>query len=131
MKSLPVEPIDLAPFQSILDEADRCFRLDVSYAVAVSKAARTIASKRVLWKLRLELREASDVAQAKCGREKPFNCATLDPCGVGTCKFAQGDLASLTVPDCAGDTERPQTSSKGDFSLEAAAEPLRQLREQS
>jgi hypothetical protein len=39
-------------FASVLEEADQDFRLDVSYAVAVAKAARTIAAKRSMWQSR-------------------------------------------------------------------------------
>lgn len=36
-------------FASIFEDADKAFREDVSYAVAVAKAARTIAAKRRMW----------------------------------------------------------------------------------
>jgi hypothetical protein len=39
-------------FSECLEEADRDFRTDVSYAVAVAKAARTIAAKRSMWQSR-------------------------------------------------------------------------------
>ncbi len=41
-----IELIDLAPFNRMLSEADRDFRIDVSYAVAVAKSARHIAAKK-------------------------------------------------------------------------------------
>lgn len=128
MKSSSSGPIDMRPYLKLLREADESFRTDVSYAVAISKAARTISWKRELWKLRLELRQASDKAQTKCANEKPFKCDNLSPCGVGDCKFAEGDLIFLDVPNCPGNTKRPQKDSKGLFGLESAVEPLRDLR---
>lgn len=41
--------IDYRQFSAILQEADEAFRLDVAYAVAVAKAARTISAKRSMW----------------------------------------------------------------------------------
>lgn len=39
-------------FAAALKAADEDFRTDVAYAVAVAKAARTIAAKRSMWQSR-------------------------------------------------------------------------------
>jgi hypothetical protein len=42
----------LEQFESDFEAADRDFRTDVAYAVAVAKAARVIAAKRSMWQSR-------------------------------------------------------------------------------
>lgn len=104
--------------------------MDVSYAVAVCSGARSIESKRAVWKLRLELRAASKKARWECSKRKPFVCNNVSPCGLGACAFAEGELRLLTI-ESPGHTERPQEDSMPSYSLEGAVESLRQLRERS
>lgn len=123
-------PVDFDRFASLLAEADRAYRLDVSYAIAVCGAARSIESKREVWKLRLELRSASKTAQLQCRKVTQFKCDNTSPCGLGDCKFAQGEMALLHIQS-PGHTMRPQVDSQPSYGLEGAVESLRQLRSSS
>src|SRR6185503_12305131 len=107
----------LVEFLPLLQQADRAYRADVSYAVAMSNAARAIESKREVWKLRLELREASKNAQKTCKDTKPFVCDNEAPCGLGSCRFAEGDMVLLNIKS-PGNTSRPQFYSKEPYGLE-------------
>lgn len=49
-----MKDLDYRQYIAIFNEADEAFREDVSYAVAVAKAARTIAAKRKMWNKRRE-----------------------------------------------------------------------------
>jgi hypothetical protein len=45
-------PVDLATFIPDIDQALGAFAVDVSYAVAMARAAVTIANKRKVWQAR-------------------------------------------------------------------------------
>ena len=124
------EMADLNQFTPLLEEADRAYRADVAYSVAICSAARSIESKREVWKLRLELREASKQAQSQCRKAESFVCVTEAPCGLGTCKFAKGEFTQLDIIS-PGNTQRPQYYSKGPYGLEACVEELKKLRADS
>lgn len=124
------EPVSMNQFLSLLKEANKAYRRDVSYSIAMCNAARSVESKREVWKLRLELREASKKAQAKCRKADSFVCDNEAPCGLGSCKFAKGDLVLLQIVS-PGNTVRPQIQSKGTYGLESVVEPLRELRTDS
>lgn len=47
--------IDTSPYQGLLEEALVAFRSDVSYAVAIARAAVIIENKRKTWKSRSEM----------------------------------------------------------------------------
>lgn len=130
MKKAVDAPIDTALFDDLLNEADKAYRADVSYAIAVCGAARSIESKRKVWQLRLELREAAKKAQYECSKVKPFKCDNVSPCGLGSCKFAKGEMALLTL-ESPGNTMRPQEDAREPYGLEGAVEALRELREGS
>lgn len=123
-------PINIEKFASLIAEADRAYRMDVSYAIAVCGSARSIESKREVWKLRLELRVASKQAQLQCRKVAQFKCDNLSPCGLGNCKFAEGEMALLHIQS-PGHTMRPQVDSQPSYGLEGAVESLRQLRDSS
>ena len=122
--------VDVNRFASLLEEANRAYRIDVSYAIAICGAARSIESKRDVWKLRLELRAASKSAQLQCRKVPQFRCDNLSPCGLGNCKFAQGEMALLHIQS-PGHTMRPQLDSQPSYGLEGAVDSLRQLRASS
>lgn len=130
MKKNTDSPISIDAFSSLLVEADKAYRKDVSYAIAVCGAARSIESKREVWKLRLELREAAKKARFACSKVKSFKCENTSPCGLGACRFAEGDMMLLTLQS-PGNTLRPQIDSMASYGLEGAVESLRQLREGS
>lgn len=120
--------IEVDYFKEMLNDAQLAYRTDVAYAVAVSSAARAIETKRSVWKVRLELREAAKQAKSQCENSEQFKCITTEPCGTGSCKFSKGDLSLLQISSASGTTERPQDNSCGAYSLEAAIEPLLNLR---
>lgn len=120
--------LNLEPFRNMLEDAQRVYRKDVAYAVAVSNAARAIQTKRAVWKLRLELRAAAKEAKMQCKKSTQFICKTVEPCGTGTCKFAHGELTLIELSEAPGSTERPQRDSTGPYSLETALAPLSALR---
>lgn len=120
-------PVD---FTLVVDSAVRAFGSDVSYAVAIISAAVSIRKKRSSWELRRELRQAEKAARELCSDASPFSCHTLSPCGTATCKFAQGDLTLVKASHCPGSTPRVQQNAiGGNYSVEAAIEPLTLLRQ--
>jgi hypothetical protein len=130
MKKAVDTSIDTTLFDDLLSEADKAYRADVSYAIAVCGAARSIESKRKVWQLRLELREAAKKAQYKCSKVSPFKCENVSPCGLGSCRFAEGEMTLLTLRS-PGSTIRPQEDSMEPYGLEGAVDALRELREDS
>lgn len=48
----PRGPVDVTRFQSEVDAALEAFAVDVSYAVAMARAAVTITRKRAVWQAR-------------------------------------------------------------------------------
>lgn len=116
------EPIDVTPFREHIAEALAAFATDVSYAVAMARAAVIIVKKRQVWQARKELRAAEAQAHAEC-RQATFDCHAVSPCGAGDCKFAQGEYAALDVA-APGTAVRPQQRSIGGYSLEPAVAAL-------
>jgi hypothetical protein len=121
-------PVDTACFADALNAAYLAFSGDVSYAVAMARAAVTIVRKRAVWQARRDTRQAEATARVLCESAGSFHCSVEDPCGTGGCKFAVGEMALVQVPECAGPTRRPQQRSRGTYSIEAAVKPLIDLR---
>lgn len=120
---------DQTRFDDEIAAACAAFATDVSYAVAMARAAVTITRKRDLWLARKELREAEVKARTRCADTGAFDCHAHDPCGTGDCKFAEGHLAALDIPTVlAAATERPQTHCTGPYNIDNAVEPLLALR---
>jgi len=86
-------------YVSVVDSALAAFSQDVSYAVGMVRQATTIQSKREVWAIRSELRDAEALARKMCADDVVVGCAAKTPCGVGPCRFAQGDLASAVVAE--------------------------------
>lgn len=121
-------PSSAAAMSELLGRALDAFRSDVSYVVAISSAATVIENKRVVSRLRTELRHAETQARKQCGLAEAFFCVNPSPCGVGACPFAKGDLAKLRVDCPSGTTARPQASLYDDYSIDQVVTPLRKLR---
>ncbi len=116
-------PVDPDTFAAVVEQALAAFTVDVSYAVAMARAAVVISTKRRVWSARRELREAEARAHAECVATGPFDCHAQSPCGVGDCKFARGEHAAITAPAAPGTTVRPQRGA-GTYSLEPAVTAL-------
>lgn len=116
-------PTDPAVFAAAVDTALAAFGTDVSYAVAMARAAVVIGRKRRVWQARKDLREAEARAHAECAATGPFDCHAESPCGTGDCKFATGEHAALAVT-APGPTVRPQASNRRTYSLEPAVAAL-------
>jgi len=121
-------PVDVSHFATDIDNALRAFTDDVTYAVAMARSAVTIVRKRGVWQARRDARAAESAAHAECRNAKPFTCLALSPCGTGDCKYAQGEMTLLDIPDADGPTARPQASRAGRYSIESVVEPLIALR---
>jgi len=115
-------------YVSVVDSALAAFSQDVSYAVGMVRQATTIQSKREVWAIRSELRDAESLARKMCADDTVVGCAAKTPCGVGLCRFAQGDLASAVVADEAlvGGMKKPCGGTG--FEIDAAVSVLRRLR---
>lgn len=125
------KPVDTAVFTDVVDEALSAFLEHEMYVVDMIKRARAIIHKREVGTARKELKQAEREARIKCESSKPFHCESISPCGTGDCKFAQKDLVWLQIktPKNAEKTrERPQESTHGTYSLEAAVLPLYKAR---
>lgn len=120
---------DVARFADEVAAAYAAFTVDVSYAVAMARAATTIARKRRVWQARRDAKTAEVTAHHLCRSAGAFQCAAISPCGTEDCKFAAGEMAVLTgLGDCAGITARPQPSNRNLYTIEAAVAPLASLR---
>jgi hypothetical protein len=125
--------IDTAPFEAVVEEAIVAFSTDPSYAIMMARQSSTIAHKRAIWALRIELRKAEADAVQQCRTSEPFVCSNQGPCGTGPgCRFARGDLALLEVepsPHRAGKSVRPMPSEhERSYSIETAVRPLHAAR---
>lgn len=117
------------PVSDLVHEALSAYSRDPSYAIAMARQAQTIISKRRVWAVRLELREAERRARAACASDpEPFTCHVRGPCGVGVCPYAPSELSSLVLPPEAGRTSRPRSSSQPTYSIEQAVRPLLERR---
>jgi hypothetical protein len=95
----------------LLDDALAAFAVDHTYAAAMARSAVGFAAKRHSAALRTQLRQAAHQAVSECeARRGEFACENRTPCGTGACKFAQGDLALITVESLNGRQERPANS---------------------
>ncbi len=113
---------ELVALRRRVDVALAAFGTDVSYAVAIARAADVIVAKRRAWVARRTLVAAEATARAECA-EVSFECHAMSPCGTGDCKFARGDLAALVAP-AAGPVSRPQAVSTGGYDLQPAITAL-------
>ena len=89
---------DITAYVPVVDQAMRAFAADVSYAVGMVRQATTIQSKREVWAIRSELRDAESSAQKLCAEDAVVGCSSKTPCGIGSCRFAQGDLSEILIP---------------------------------
>lgn len=120
--------IDTDSFSDLVDEAGRAFGHDVLYAVSMLKAAQTIRRKRDIWQAKKDLREAEKQAVELCSKAGTFVCSNRTPCGTGSCKFASGDLALITIESVNGSVQRPQEWASGSYELSDALEELLKIR---
>jgi hypothetical protein len=83
-----------SPFAPIVEPALEAFASDSSYATAIARAAVAIKSKRVVWDLRVRLRQAASEAVAVCraSQAPERSCSLQTPCGTGACPFAAPGL---------------------------------------
>jgi hypothetical protein len=136
------QPIpDLDRFQPLVDEFLRAAALDESYAVAICDSAVRVATKRRVWSIRVELRDAEQAARKACAAAGPRDCRATAPCGVSAlCAFSQGDLREIDPPAIAKGVStsvratrpqpRPESAPGYEYSLESATAPLLALREE-
>jgi Tfp pilus assembly protein PilX len=115
-------PVEVSGFHDTVTRAMHAFSSDVSYAVAMARAATAIRRKRALWHARRALKDAEADARAQCADTEPFDCHATAPCGVGDCKFAHDDLASMTGVAADGPHHRPQAVAAGPYSLDRAVD---------
>lgn len=99
--------VDVALFAGDVADAIAAFGRDVTYAVSMARAAVAIEHKRRSWDARKRLRQAEAAAHAEC-EQHDFTCHAVAACGTGDCKFAQDELAGLTVAAPGGKSRRPQ-----------------------
>lgn len=114
--------IDVARFKPVVDQALAAFAADLGYTEAMVTAARGVRHKRFVWSLRIEVREQTACAQAKCAK-RSFTCDAASPCGFGDCYF-RGPLqlpvvAPLDKKGEPGKGRRPQESTYPHYDLEA------------
>jgi hypothetical protein len=120
--------LDVSAFAEVIDQATRAFGRDLDYGTQMAVAARQILFKRSKWNLRLEVREAVATAMAECSQAEPFDCAAVQSCGTGTCKYAVGPLALLESPAIPGNLTRPQSSDTPKFHPDSALPELMKIR---
>jgi Tfp pilus assembly protein PilX len=120
----PAHPVDARLFADQVHDALLAFAEDVTYAVAMARAAAVIIHKRAMWAARAQLREAEARAHTLCATTAAFECHATSACGTGDCKFAVGEHAALTVAAPDGDHTRPQVQNTGNYSLDAAVAAL-------
>jgi post-segregation antitoxin (ccd killing protein) len=118
-----IRSVDVTTFADEVADALRAFGHDVSYAVSMARAAVAIESKRRAWEARKEIRAAEAAARIECASHD-FHCHAQAPCGVGDCKFAQGELSQLHVNAGSGKVIRPQRHDTADYSIESAVAAL-------
>ena len=115
---------DIAAYVPVVDQALRAFSSDVSYAVGMVRQATTIQSKREVWAIRSELRDAESSARKLCAQDGA-GCLLQTPCGVGQCRFAQGDLAEITVPESGLVAGKPKPGGGVGYEVDSAIAALR------
>jgi len=90
----------------LVAEAYEAMSRDFTYVTAMSKMATGILSKQHAWRLRSELHQAQNDAMIECAGHT-FACDSLSACGTGSCRFAHGVFADITVPAAPGKILRP------------------------
>jgi hypothetical protein len=123
-----VEEVDCSRFEGLVEDGLRAFLSDSVYATTMAARAVSIVSKRSIWALRMELREAESRAQKQCSHDGVYFCTNQGPCGTGQCPFAMGDLAKLNLAALEGRADRPVRSAYPSYSLEEAIPVLAGLR---
>jgi len=88
------------------------------------RQATTIQSKREVWAIRSELRDAETSARKLCAQDG-MGCLLQTPCGVGSCRFAQGDLAEITVPESGLVAGKSKPTGGVGYEVDAAIAALR------
>ncbi len=116
---------DIAAYVPVVDQAMRAFAADVSYAVGMVRQATTIQSKREVWAIRSELRDAESGARKLCSEDAVVGCESKTPCGVGTCRFAQGDLVEIVLPPETLVASIPKPCGGMGYEIDAAVAALR------
>lgn len=115
-------------FAEVISTAAAAFAADHSYAAAIAGAAVTVRRKRHTAGLRDLLRSSSARAVAVCALAEGGPCASLTPCGTGTCVFAAGVLTRVTTQSPAGRARRPaRHAGPASFSPDDALAELEQL----
>lgn len=125
------EAMERAPYaarQDYADEAYAAMGIDVAYVAAMAQMAVGVLEKRHLWRLRSDLKTAQVAAMRECaGHAGEFVCGNPGACGTGTCRFAQGVFADVTVIASAGKIPRPVNHTGSPFGLDASLTQLTQL----
>ncbi len=120
--------IDIDSFKVFVQESSRAFGQDAVYGVQMMRAANVIIRKRLVWKVKKDLREAEKQAVARCKHTEAFVCDNKQSCGTGQCKFAVGDLALIKTESVNGHVKRPQEWASGPYNLEDVFEELLKIR---
>ena len=128
MGTTTVVEVDCSRFDGLVKDGMRAFLSDSVYATTMAARAVSIVSKRSIWALRMELREAETRAQKQCAVDGVYFCMNQSPCGTGQCPFAVGDLAALNIAALEGRADRPVRSAYPSYSLEGAIPVLAGLR---
>lgn len=126
VKTLP--EVDCSKFEPLVEEALRAFMADSTYATTMAARAVSIVSKRSIWALRMELREAEASARKQCNAGGVYFCTNQGPCGTGQCPFATDDLKQINLSALEGQADRPVRSAYPSYSLEQAIPVLAGLR---
>lgn len=119
---------NVGEFDEVVEAAKEAFGTDPAYAIAVMRSANSTVSKRLTFEIKTDLERAEADAHRRCEAVPKFFCRAKAPCGTGDCRFAEGEMAQITVKDSRGLAFRPQLHSLGSYSLEDAVIPLRELR---
>lgn len=118
----------LVAAMGLADEAYQAMSTDVSYVLAMVKAAVGIMARQHQWRLRSELRQAQQLAMAQCtGQDGQFSCDSSTACGTGACRFASGTYLQVSTPAGPGRTPRPVNHGGGAFSSDSALADLERL----
>jgi hypothetical protein len=108
------QPIDVTPYGQLIEEASTAYKVDASYAIAMSDSAHGVKVKRAVWLARSELRAAAKEAAGQCSASRPAKpCDLASSCGAGACEFASSGLKFLKEPVEPGPLTRPRMASDG------------------
>jgi hypothetical protein len=81
---------------------------DYALPAAIASAASSLWRRDYQQRLRAQLRSAARQATAACEAKRgQYACALEGACGTGSCRFARGVMAAITVPAGEGRVPRP------------------------